>query len=67
MTTGKIIRAERLALGESQIKFARRFGIDQTTLSKWETRGPPTRGPGLKLVERVLAELAHKSTESAAP
>lgn len=56
--TGETLRAARAALGESQKTFAARFGVEQATVSRWETEGPPDRGVTAKLLERVLGELA---------
>jgi DNA-binding transcriptional regulator YiaG len=60
---GKKIRSAREKLGESQEDFAKRFGVDQTTLSRWETMGVPARGTSKRLVERVLYEIREQSTE----
>ena len=45
------IKAAREALKESQAAFAARFGVDQSTVHRWETRGPPKR----PLVQKVIA------------
>lgn len=58
MITGDAIRAARERVGESQADFARRFGVDQSIVSRWETKGVPERGPAQALIERVLAELS---------
>ena len=44
MLTGKMIRNARESVGESQTEFARRFGVDQSAVSDWERKGPPSRG-----------------------
>ena len=51
------LKAIRWRLGESQEKFARRFGVHQSTIHDWETRGIPRFGTAGALVRRVLAEL----------
>jgi DNA-binding transcriptional regulator YiaG len=51
------IRRARDRLGESQEGFAKRFGVDQTTLSRWETGESAPRGAARELVKRVLSEL----------
>lgn len=33
------IKAARASLGESQEEFARRFGVHQSTVARWEARG----------------------------
>lgn len=55
--TGEAFRAARARLGESQTTFADRFGVDQATISRWETEGPPERGVAAKLIERVLGDI----------
>lgn len=55
MCTASQIKETRVRLGESQAAFAERFGIDQSTLHRWETDGPPERGPARKMVELVLS------------
>jgi transcriptional regulator with XRE-family HTH domain len=57
MTSGKALKHARERLGESQAEFAKRFGVDQSAVSRWETQGVPSRGPAEAIVERVLAEL----------
>jgi transcriptional regulator with XRE-family HTH domain len=57
MLTGEQIRAARAALGESQSAFAERFGVDQSTIHRWETDGPPGRGAARKAIEHVLGDL----------
>ena len=51
------IRAVRTMLDESQTAFAARFGVRQTTVSRWETRGVPDHGPTKMMVERLLLEV----------
>ena len=53
MLTKQDIVTLRNDLGESQEKFASRFGLTQGAVSRWETDGPPTRG----LVARALEKL----------
>jgi transcriptional regulator with XRE-family HTH domain len=42
----QLIRRARELVGESQAAFGARFGVDQSTAHRWETQGPPPRGPG---------------------
>jgi transcriptional regulator with XRE-family HTH domain len=58
MVTGEAIKRARERLGESQAEFSKRFGVDQSAVSRWETQGVPSRGPAEAIVERVLADLA---------
>ncbi len=57
MASAEQIKSARLAAKESQEAFARRFGVDQATVHRWENKGPPTRGAARMAIERVLAEL----------
>lgn len=57
MITGEALRAVREGLGEKQGPFAARFGVNQATISRWETEGPPSSGMAAKLIERVLGEI----------
>jgi DNA-binding transcriptional regulator YiaG len=56
MLSAAAIRATREQLGENQAKFAKRFGVNQCTISRWETEGLPTKGVA-KLIERAIREL----------
>jgi DNA-binding transcriptional regulator YiaG len=51
------LKAIRDRLGESQDEFGRRFGVDQGTISRWETSGIPKRGAARSLIERVVADI----------
>lgn len=57
MVTADAVKSARERLGESQEAFAKRFGVDQSTVHRWETDGVPQRGTTPMAVERVLAEL----------
>lgn len=63
MVSGTNIKATRDRVGESQADFARRLGVDQATLSRWETVGIPDRGSAKLLVEKVLKELDAEGAE----
>lgn len=52
------VRQLRDDLGESQQAFATRFGVTQTAVSLWETKGPPSRG----LVRRMLEDLRKRTS-----
>lgn len=58
------IKKAREAAGESQAAFGERFGVDQSTVHRWETAGPPTRGSARKMVERVLADIGAAASEA---
>lgn len=53
----QVIRRARELAGETQTAFAGRFGVDQSTAHRWETEGPPPRGPGRKALEREVAAI----------
>jgi len=55
--TPDLIKSARVGLGESQAAFGERFGVDQSTVHRWETDGPPERGAAGKAIERVLVDL----------
>ena len=57
MLVAERIKAARDHVQESQSAFAERFGVDQSTIHRWETDGPPSRGPGRMAIERVLADI----------
>lgn len=41
--TAEQIKAARAAANESQEAFGARLGVDQSTVHRWETVGPPAR------------------------
>jgi DNA-binding transcriptional regulator YiaG len=51
------VKTAREQLGETQAAFAARFGVDQSTIHLWETRGIPTRGAARFALERLFEEL----------
>jgi DNA-binding transcriptional regulator YiaG len=55
--TPEMVKAAREGLKETQAAFAERFGVNQATVHRWETDGPPERGAAGKAIELVLAEL----------
>jgi DNA-binding transcriptional regulator YiaG len=50
------IKALRESLGETQAQFGDRFGVDQSTVHRWETAGLPNGGAARTAVERFAAE-----------
>ena len=48
------IRKVRDNLQETQAVFGARFGVDQATVHRWETRGIPARGTTRVLLENFL-------------
>lgn len=59
------IKEMRVSLGESQVIFGARFGVDQSTVHRWETETPPKRGPALLALRSLHAELTGKAAEAA--
>lgn len=59
------IIAARHGLEESQAEFGRRFGVDQSTVHRWETLGPPKRGTARFAIEQFLASQAAQQRASA--
>lgn len=55
------IKSAREAVAESQAAFGARFGVDQSTVHRWETEGVPTRGAARVAIERVLSDLQEAS------
>lgn len=57
LISGGHLKAERERLGESQAQFGERFGVDQSTVHRWESSGIPARGTTQIAVEKILSEL----------
>ena len=57
MVSANDIRSTRTKLQESQAAFGARFGVDQSTIARWEENGPPQRGPAKLAVEQIIDEL----------
>ncbi|MHC2666548.1 helix-turn-helix domain-containing protein [Bradyrhizobium diazoefficiens] len=53
-----MIRRAREMVGESQAAFGARFDVDQSTVHRWETKGPPTRGPARRALETEISRIA---------
>lgn len=51
------IKAVREKLGESQVAFGERLGVNGSTVHRWETTGLPSRGTARKAIERLLDEI----------
>ena len=54
MISADQIKQARKKLGESQAAFGGRFGVDQSTIHRWETDSPPQTGPAAKLLDRFF-------------
>jgi len=55
--TGRRVRRVRLRLGETQVEFARRFRVDQSTISRWEADELPVQQLMRATVEEILSQL----------
>lgn len=70
MITAAEIKEARKAVGESQTDFCARLGIDQSTLSRWEEKGPPDHGPTqiaiAGVISRILRDTRAEVTDEAA-
>lgn len=66
MITAAEIKEARKAVGESQAEFCARLGIDQSTLSRWEEKGPPDHGPTQIAIAGVIAQILQVSRIEAA-
>ena len=66
MPTREEIKAARLSLKENQVEFAKRFGVDQATIHRWETKGLPERGPARVAIENFLSNMPAPQPERAA-
>jgi len=60
------IKEIRNRLEESQAIFGQRFGVDQSTVHRWETYGLPDHGAAKTAVERFAIELAPSSEDEKA-
>lgn len=59
----QLIREAREQVGESQAVFGQRFGVDQSTVHRWETSGPPRTGAARKAIERELSQIQQQGTQ----
>jgi DNA-binding transcriptional regulator YiaG len=66
MLLGWQIKAARQRLGENQTEFAARFGVDQSTIARWERRGVD-RGPAKVAMETLFSSLQTHSEPSPHP
>lgn len=64
MVTPDEIKHARIGLGETQKEFAARFGVNQSTVQRWETLGLPSSGIARNTVEKFMAEIGMSSLAS---
>lgn len=57
MASPEEIRHLRKQLRESQTAFGKRFGVNQATISRWETFGVPNRGALQLAVAHVMQRI----------
>ena len=55
--TGREIKKIREDRHETQAVFGAHFGVDQSTIHRWETNGITDRGVTRLAIERVLLDL----------
>lgn len=63
--TAEQVKALRNLLGESQKQFADRFGVNQSTVNRWEAKGIP-RGTARVAVGGLLENLRKESKKETA-
>jgi len=63
MLTGAEVRTLRVALNETRVKFAARFGVNVSTVSRWETRGAPKGGTARLMLAKLWSRLPKQATE----
>jgi len=56
----QLIREARERVGESQAAFGERFGVDQSTVHRWETQGPPRSGAARMAIEREISRIENR-------
>lgn len=57
------VKLLRESLGESQAAFGERFGVDQSTVHRWEKEGLPGRGVARRAVEKLAEELSEANAQ----
>jgi len=66
MITAEHIKSARVTADESQAAFGARIGVDQSTVHRWETEGPPKRPLIQTALARALRELAKRPANATA-
>lgn len=64
MVTAEEVKKTRAALGESQDTFGERFGVDQSTIHRWETETPPSRGLVPKALRELVDDVAKRNAQA---
>jgi DNA-binding transcriptional regulator YiaG len=59
------VRKLREDLGMTQAQLAAEVGVDQSTVSLWETTDTKPRGPALKLLAMIKARIPRHNSEVA--
>jgi DNA-binding transcriptional regulator YiaG len=54
------IRAARARVDETQSQFAKRFGVDRSTVAFWEKAGLPKKGTAPILIEQEIRSITAK-------
>lgn len=63
----ELIRKARELTKETQAVFGQRFGVDQSTVARWETKGPPRGAARMALAREVEAIMAKQDESEASP
>lgn len=63
MLLGEALKKARERVGENQADFAKRFGVAQPVLSRWETGQARPSAAVRILIKRILAELEMEAAE----
>lgn len=64
MITSADIISARETLGETQTAFGARFGVDKSTVWRWENRGVPEHGTTAAALRMLLDNLPRKQAEA---
>lgn len=65
MITAAQIKDAREFVDETQTEFCVRLGVDQSTLSRWEEKGPPQHGPTQVALEGVVGPILRRKAKTA--
>ena len=64
MAASDDMKRVRLDRKESQEAFAAHFGVDQSTIHRWETIGVPDRGAAAIGIRKILTDLDPSTTRA---
>lgn len=58
MVTKLSVKKLRNDLKLNRVAFAEKAGVDVSTISRWETKGVPSKGPARAILEHIAKEAA---------